>query len=258
MTYVTVAQLRDAYTVLNDTTDFPAVTLEALVAEFEGIAADYRGVHFEAVTTVETRRVSDRSGRLRLWNPQVRSISSFVVEGTTIAAASYEADLGAGLITYGGLVPGDEVVITYTHGHGYRVLTDGVTTSSDATVTSATGAFTSADVGLPISGTGIPAGTRIASINSTTSIELTANATASGTSITLSIVDPVLARACREYVRASAVATRSNVSRDVISQSVEGMVTRFSTPDKKAGRPTGYIDVDRLLNTLPDRRRMVA
>ena len=257
MQYVTVAQLRAAYSVLNDTNEFPAATLEDLIAEFETIASDYRGVHFEAVTSVETRRIPDWAGRLRLWHPQVRSVTSLTVEGTVIAATSYELDLAAGVITYP-FASGDEAVIVYTHGYGYRAVTDGATTSTDATVTSATAAFTATDIGLPITGTGIPAGTRIASINSTTSIELTANATASGTGVTLSIVDPVLARACREYVRASAVATRSNVARDVISQSVEGLTTRFSTPDKAAGRPTGYLDVDRLLNSLPDRRILVA
>lgn len=256
MPYVTATQLRAAWSVLNDTTEFSAATLEDLVAEFETIADDYRGVTFGAVTVAETHHIVGYDSVLRLTRPQVRSVTSLVVEGVTIASDAYEIDTKAGLIFYG-FTPGDDVTVTYSHGHGYRVLTDAVTSSSDATVTSTTGAFTSADVGLPITGTGIPAGTRIASINTTTSIELTANATASGT-ITASIVDPVLARACKEYVRACALASRSNVPRDVISQSVEGLTTRFSTPDKRAGRPTGYIEVDRLLNSLPNRRVLVA
>lgn len=68
-----------------------------------------------------------------------------------------------------------------------RKVTDGVTTSGDATVTSATAAFAATDVGRPISGTGIPASTTIATINSATSIELSQNATANGTGITLTI-----------------------------------------------------------------------
>jgi hypothetical protein len=63
-----------------------------------------------------------------------------------------------------------------------------------------------------------------------------------------------LLRACREYVRICAVADRSNVPRDIISTSADGMSTRYSTPDIGAGRPTGYIEVDRLLNSLPDYR----
>lgn len=255
---VTVAQLRAAYSVLNDQSEFSDATLEDLVGEFEGIAADYRGVNYALAVRREVRRVSDSSGILRLFHPKVRSITSLVVEGITIDASQYEVDLDAGVIGYAGFCPGDEAVIIYTHGLGYRVLTDGVTSTGDATVTSATGAFTTADIGLPIRGTGVPAGATIASINSTTSIEISTNATANGTNVTLSIVDPVLARACREYVRASAVATRSNVGRDVIAQSVEGLTTRFSTPDKAAGRPTGYLDVDRLLNSLTDHRILVA
>lgn len=67
------------------------------------------------------------------------------------------------------------------------VVTDGVTTNADATVTSATAAFTAADVGAPISGAGIPVGAYIASINSATSVELSANATATASGVTLTI-----------------------------------------------------------------------
>lgn len=63
-----------------------------------------------------------------------------------------------------------------------------------------------------------------------------------------------LLRGCREYVRNCAVADRSDVPRDIIATSVDGMTHRYSTPDKSAGRPTGYIEVDRLLNSLPDER----
>lgn len=68
-----------------------------------------------------------------------------------------------------------------------RTVTDGVTVSTDATVTSATAAFTAADIGKVIAGTGITPGTTIASINSTTSIEMSATATGSATGVTLVI-----------------------------------------------------------------------
>lgn len=64
----------------------------------------------------------------------------------------------------------------------------------------------------------------------------------------------VLLRACREYVRSVALADASAVPRDVIAQTMEGTYTRFSTADWGAGRPTGYLEVDRLLNSLPDQR----
>ncbi len=65
-----------------------------------------------------------------------------------------------------------------------------------------------------------------------------------------------LLRACREYVRACALADQSNVPRDVIYQSYDGMTTRYSTPDPAKGRPTGFMEVDRLLNSLPQAKRI--
>lgn len=65
---------------------------------------------------------------------------------------------------------------------------------------------------------------------------------------------PQLIRACREYVRSCALSDRSGVPRDVIAQSLDGGYTRYSTPDKDAGRPTGWLEVDRLLNSIPDYR----
>ncbi len=70
---------------------------------------------------------------------------------------------------------------------GSRVVTDGVTTNTDATVTSATAAFTAGDVGLTITGTGIPALATILSVTNSTTIEISANATATATGVTLTI-----------------------------------------------------------------------
>jgi len=68
-----------------------------------------------------------------------------------------------------------------------RVVTDGATTNTDTTVTSVTGAFTAADIGKSITGAGIPVGATIASINSGTSVEISAAATATATGVTLTI-----------------------------------------------------------------------
>jgi len=70
---------------------------------------------------------------------------------------------------------------------GSRSVTDGATTNTDATVTSTSGAFTDADIGKSISGTGIPAGATIVSINSGTSVEISAAATATATGLTIVI-----------------------------------------------------------------------
>ena len=55
-------------------------------------------------------------------------------------------------------------------------------------------------------------------------------------------------RACVQYVRAVALRDASAAGRDVIEQGFDGGSTRYSTPDWNAGRPTGYIEVDRILN----------
>jgi hypothetical protein len=74
----------------------------------------------------------------------------------------------------------------------------------------------------------------------------------------LTAAPKALVRAGREYVRACALTDRSSVGRDVLTQSDgQGGSTRYSTPDKNAGRPTGWLEVDRLLNSLEDYRRLV-
>jgi hypothetical protein len=77
--------------------------------------------------------------------------------------------------------------LTYDLPAATTVVTDGATTNADATVTSATAAFTAADVGAPISGTNIPAGAYIISVTNATTVEISANATATGSGITLTI-----------------------------------------------------------------------
>jgi hypothetical protein len=61
------------------------------------------------------------------------------------------------------------------------------TTNADATITFESGAITAADVGLSISGTGIPASTTILSITNATTAEMTANATATGASVSAAV-----------------------------------------------------------------------
>lgn len=65
----------------------------------------------------------------------------------------------------------------------------------------------------------------------------------------------MLLEACRTYVRAKVKQAGSGVSRDAISiAGPDGGTTRYSTPDVSQGRPTGYLEVDELLNLLPDYR----
>lgn len=63
-----------------------------------------------------------------------------------------------------------------------------------------------------------------------------------------------LLRACAEYCRAVAFSDRSGQGRDVIAQSFDGGMTRYSTPDFAKNRPTGFLEVDRLLCSIRDYR----
>lgn len=71
----------------------------------------------------------------------------------------------------------------YTSETGYsgRAFADAVTTNGSPTLTSLTAWFTASDVGKTITGTGIPGSTTIASVQSSSSVTLSQNATASGT-----------------------------------------------------------------------------
>jgi hypothetical protein len=64
---------------------------------------------------------------------------------------------------------------------GTRTVTDGVLINGSTTLTSATGLFTTSDVGNPIAGAGIQAGTTIAGRSSATQVTLSKTATAGGT-----------------------------------------------------------------------------
>ena len=63
-----------------------------------------------------------------------------------------------------------------------------------------------------------------------------------------------LKRATALYVSLVVASERSGTGRDVLSQAFEGATTRYSTPNKAEGRPTGWLEVDRLLNSLPNYR----
>lgn len=64
--------------------------------------------------------------------------------------------------------------------------------------------------------------------------------------------------ACTEYVFCVLTGHASGVSRNTLSVGSDGGTTRYSTPDWNAGRPTGWLDVDQLLNDLDDERVGVA
>lgn len=58
---------------------------------------------------------------------------------------------------------------------------------------------------------------------------------------------PLYQGAC-EYALATLRQNASGTSREIASQSVDGGWVNFRTPDWEGGRPTGWIEADRLLN----------
>lgn len=66
-----------------------------------------------------------------------------------------------------------------------RSVTNGATTNGSIVFTSASASFTTADVGRPISGTGIPAGTYISAFTNSTTVNMSQAATATGSGLTV-------------------------------------------------------------------------
>lgn len=106
-------------------------------------------------------------------------VHPFTYAGSMIAEAEFACKAGE-IVTFGATT----AAMTET---GWRTVSDGVTTNASAAITSATAAWTADDVGKPISGVGIAAATTILSVQSATNATLSANATASGTSIVFTI-----------------------------------------------------------------------
>jgi hypothetical protein len=263
MAYLTASDIRAAYPNAKGLQDGAKITdtqLDDLIAEFAEIAELYRGVAYEPRTvTGEQHRLISHTQILELANREVRSISSVTVDGVALTDTDYVLDGPAGRILYTpGFWSAQLVLFTYVHGLGARQVTDGVT-DTDTSFSSATAAFVAEDQGKKIAGAGIPDGTTIATVTDSTHVVLSAETTAAATGVTVTIggCPNTLLRACREYVRSCALADSSNVTRDVIGQSADGGYTRYSTPDMRAGRPTGYLEVDRLLNSLRDYRVFV-
>lgn len=71
-----------------------------------------------------------------------------------------------------------------------RSVVDGVTTSASPNFTSATAAFVASDKGGTLSGPGIPTGTLISTVTSATAVVMSNNATATGSSVHVTITPP--------------------------------------------------------------------
>jgi len=229
--------------------DFTDTQIDAQVSAFDDIASRYRGVAPTTRQTIWTGYTS-RTGVLELPWPKVQAV--YVVNADSA-----------------------------------RRVSDAATATSTA-LTSAAAAFTSADVGRLVLGEGIPVGTTISTVTSSTTVVLSAATTdtatgvvvAIGSALTVDTIDEDAGRAhlctygrmaagirhgltsqpsalldaCTEYVLCVLRARAAGVSRNTLSEATDAGTTRYSTPDWSAGRPTGWLEVDRLLNTLPDYR----
>lgn len=69
-----------------------------------------------------------------------------------------------------------------------QIITDAATTNASPTLTSASAAFTSADIGVAVTGAGIPAGATITAVTNATTVTLSANATATASGVTVTLV----------------------------------------------------------------------
>lgn len=60
-----------------------------------------------------------------------------------------------------------------------------------------------------------------------------------------------IVKAGKDYIAAKAIENAQRIGRDVLSRTdPSGFTERWSTPDWDANRPTGYLDVDRALNSI--------
>lgn len=229
--------------------DFTATVIDGHIAAFDDIATRYRGVAPTTRYGIWTGYTS-RRGVLELPFPFVQD------------AYAVDADSA-------------------------RRVADAATATSTA-LTSATAAFTSTDVGSLVIGEGIVAGTTISTVTNGTTVVLSQATTATASNVVVTIgpaltVDKLdeaegrlhlcwhgratsafrhgltsqpaaLLDACTEYVLCVARSRAAGVSRNTLSEATDAGTTRYSTPDWGEGRPTGWLEVDRLLNTLPDYR----
>lgn len=102
------------------------------------------------------------------------------------------------------------------------------TTNADATLTAAGGAFTSADVGAKVVGTGIPAGTTILSVTNSTTVEMSANATATAASVVTELSPPLVRW---KGVQSVEVNWRVTLDKDQELGNPHNVASDYDTPD---------------------------
>ncbi|MEY2510322.1 MAG: hypothetical protein QOE26_1085 [Verrucomicrobiota bacterium] len=107
-------------------------------------------------------------------NIQAGTTISAVNSATSITMSKAATATGSGLYVY-------------IYGDGNRTIMDAFTTNASTTITSSTAYFQAADVGKPIVGYGIPAGTTITAVTNSTTATLSAAAVANSGNLTVTI-----------------------------------------------------------------------
>ncbi len=125
------------------------------------------------------------SSTFHLVTPTVTALSSVqgpVTGGTALTVTGTGFVSGSTTVNFVSTNPSQNLIAP-----AGTVVTDGVTVIGSPNITSATANFTQSDIGQPISGVGIPAGTNILSVTSATAAVMSNNATASASSVTLTL-----------------------------------------------------------------------
>jgi hypothetical protein len=145
----------------------------------------------DGTTTITSATANFKTGSSTTTGDVGRVVSGTdIPSGTEIASVTNATTAVMDTAASGSSVGGTLNLELPTNSTTARVVKDGVTTITDATVTSSMANFQVWDIGLPISGTGIPAGAYIISRTNATTVEISANATATGVSVLLTIGDP--------------------------------------------------------------------
>lgn len=174
--------------------------------------------------------LSDDFFTMQIGRPDVGgTVRPFTYDTVMIDSATISAEAG-GIVDFSVDVIGRSEI-------RYRTVADAVT-NTDTSLTSATAAFVQDDVGKPISGTGIPAATTIASVTNATTVVLSAATTATASGVTIVIG---LALTAVSYSSGIAPMTYagSTVTVAGVSQNVKKLERKFSNGLDKERRFLG-------------------
>lgn len=163
--------------------------LAGYVSQFEEVAEAFLDVAFTPRDATYSATTLRRWRGFALPHVQIRSVTTFTVNGDAFLDDLYYLDAGSGRIRFRRgyyLCGGDDVTVTYSHGYDEP-----------------------------------PAR---------------------------------LIQACKRFVANEASSDATGKSRNVISEAVDGSYIRYGTPDWSAGRPTGWMNVDVVLDGLRNSR----